>query len=105
MSPLGRVVLLLTTLMLLMSLCECDPPTTVHITDCLSNKQWLNFHCKSKNDDLGSRVLAPTNSYKFSFHPNVWATTLFYCSMYWQGDKKLHWFNIFEAQRDITCTE
>ena len=63
MSPLGRVVLLLTTLMLLMSLCECDPPTTVHITDCLSNKQWLNFHCKSKNDDLGSRVLAPTNSY------------------------------------------
>ncbi|KAK4572415.1 hypothetical protein RGQ29_030741 [Quercus rubra] len=75
-----------------MSLCECDPPTTVlHITDCLSNKQWLNFHCKSKNDDLGSRVLAPTNSYKFSFHPDVWATTLFYCSMYWQGDKKLHW--------------
>lgn len=105
MSPLRRVVLLLTTHMLLMSLCECDPPTTVHITDCLSNKQWLNFHCKSKNDDLGSRVLAPTNSYKFSFQPDVWATTLFYCSMYWQGDKKLHWFNIFEAQRDITCTD
>ncbi|KAK7850423.1 s-protein like protein 5 [Quercus suber] len=85
MSPLRRVVLLLTTLMLLMSLCECDPPTT--------------------NDDLGSRVLAPTNSYKFSFHPDVWATTLFYRSMYWQADKKLHWFNIFEAQRDITCTD
>ncbi|KAK7850421.1 s-protein like protein 4 [Quercus suber] len=74
--------------MLLMSLCECQPPTTVHITNCLSNKQWLNLHCKSKNDDLGSKELSPTNSYHFSFHPG-----------------KLHWFDIYKAQRDIACTD
>ena len=34
-----------------------------------------------------------------------WDQTRFYYSMYWQGDQKLHWFNIYKAQRDIVCTD
>ncbi|KAL5542507.1 hypothetical protein UlMin_010217 [Ulmus minor] len=59
----------------------------------------LTVHCKSKHSDLGSQVLAPGNKFEFSFKPNIFGTTLFFCGMSWQYST-LHWFDIYSGHRD-----
>ncbi|CAG7900258.1 unnamed protein product, partial [Brassica rapa] len=58
----------------------------------------LTVHCKSKNDDLGVHMVAANKDYHFSFQPNVWKTTLFFCGFQWNNQFKR--FNIFDATRD-----
>ncbi|XP_021607739.1 self-incompatibility protein S1 [Manihot esculenta] len=57
---------------------------TVNITNNLGANIELNFHCKSKNDDLGQQQLPYKGFWYFKFRPNFWGTTLFYCSMNWE---------------------
>ncbi|KAL1360424.1 hypothetical protein AAHE18_04G176000 [Arachis hypogaea] len=58
----------------------------------------LLVHCKSKDDDLGSHVLAQGQFYEFSFTPNWVGNTLFFCSF--QFDGTCHRFDIYKDHRD-----
>ncbi|CAI0376955.1 unnamed protein product [Linum tenue] len=64
----------------------------------------LRIHCKSKDDDLGVYTLKTLDDFIFKFRPNIWGTTLFYCSMDW-GEGQTHWFDIYIFDRDYRrCT-
>ena len=52
----------------------------------------LDYHCKSKNDDLGIRTLQPNGEWKFSFHFSWVAVTEFYCCF---------WYDNFQATFDV----
>ena len=58
----------------------------------------LKAYCKSKDDDLGSHVIAPHLFYEFSFHPNFFPNTLFFCKFWWGNES--HWFDIYNESRD-----
>ncbi|XP_013603634.1 S-protein homolog 5 [Brassica napus] len=58
----------------------------------------LTVHCKSKDNDLGVHMVAAKTDYHFSFQPNIWKTTLFFCSFQWNNQVKR--FDIFDAPRD-----
>ncbi|KAI4369946.1 hypothetical protein MLD38_018337 [Melastoma candidum] len=42
----------------------------------------LEVHCKSKDNDLGSITLPPKGEWGFTFQPNIWRTTLFFCDLW-----------------------
>ncbi|MBA0746584.1 hypothetical protein Gogos_009090 [Gossypium gossypioides] len=67
----------------------------------LQNGTFLTIHCKSKQDDLGVHLLAYRDYFEVKFRPNMFGTTLFYCSMQWDATR--HWFDIYTSERD-TCT-
>ncbi|KAL0551305.1 hypothetical protein IC582_010391 [Cucumis melo] len=76
---------------------------TVNITNALKgiNNQ-LTIHCRSGDDDLGFHQLPHLASYAFSFRPNFWGTTLFYCTYEWLGF--FHYFDTYKDVRDrIKC--
>ncbi|KAF2618052.1 hypothetical protein F2Q68_00038288 [Brassica cretica] len=58
----------------------------------------FTVHCKSKDNDLGVHMVAAKTDYHFSFQPNIWKTTLFFCSFQWNNQVKQ--FDIFDAPRD-----
>ncbi|CAL1384197.1 unnamed protein product [Linum trigynum] len=74
-------------------------PTTVRVENRVEGGAELKLHCKSKDDDLGVRVLGTRDQFVFRFRPNLWGTTLFYCSMNW-GEGQVHWFDIYIFYRD-----
>jgi hypothetical protein len=45
----------------------------------------FNVHCKSKDDNLGDRVIHNNEYYYGEFRPNIWGTTLFFCHISWIG--------------------
>ena len=75
-----------------------NPEITVKITNALKVQNQLTVHCKSGNDDLGVHKLTPWARYYFSFHPNLWGSTLFYCSFHWPGSS--YYFDIYKDKRD-----
>ncbi|CAJ1949820.1 unnamed protein product [Sphenostylis stenocarpa] len=42
----------------------------------------VRLHCRSKNDDLGERVLAFRQHWEWKFNDNVISSTLFWCNMH-----------------------
>ncbi|KAJ4834838.1 hypothetical protein Tsubulata_041775 [Turnera subulata] len=93
--------LLLTFLSLLLfsfTITLCAAKTKVHIKNTLEGGQVLNFHCKSKNDDLGVQLLHPGEEWMFRFTVNIWETTLYFCRFWWGAES--HWFDIYKASRD-----
>ncbi|XP_038698050.1 S-protein homolog 4-like [Tripterygium wilfordii] len=71
-----------------------------HVNNDLGPGIALTLHCKSAEDDLGEHVLQyHDQGFQFTFRPNVWGVTLFYCSFSWQGGP-IHWFNIYDDNRD-----
>ncbi|KAJ9182382.1 hypothetical protein P3X46_006383 [Hevea brasiliensis] len=102
MSPfIARSLSLVMVFLLLMSSCEAwffPKKQTVSITNVLGKGLELTIHCKSKDDDLGTREIPFNGNFSFRFRPNFMDTTLFYCNMTWQG--QTHGFDIYIAQRD-----
>ncbi|CAK9329254.1 unnamed protein product [Citrullus colocynthis] len=82
-----------------------SPPITVNITNALKGQNnQLTVHCKSGDDDLGVHQLPHLISYAFTFRPNFWGSTLFYCTFQWPG--WTHYFDIYKDSRDRTrCNE
>ncbi|ESR33770.1 hypothetical protein CICLE_v10007065mg [Citrus x clementina] len=76
------------------------PRITVIVNNDLDNRLDLTVHCKSKNDDLGERHLPYHNSFQFSFRPNFWGRTVFFCSMHWPPEHEIYWFDIYVTTRD-----
>ena len=61
-----------------------------------SNVNSLYVHCRSKDDDIGEHWLAVGQIIAWSFHENVWSTTLFHCYAQWGNQKK--YFNAYEYE-------
>ncbi|KAJ4834837.1 hypothetical protein Tsubulata_041774 [Turnera subulata] len=76
---------------------KCSAKTKVRVVNKLEDRQDLHLHCKSKDDDLGTQVVTPDGIWTFSFDPNFWGTTQFFCRFWWNGDS--HWFHIYRASR------
>ncbi|CAI0472854.1 unnamed protein product [Linum tenue] len=72
----------------------------VTVTNLLYRHHYLTMHCKSKDDDLGVRVLPKRGSWSWHFVPNFWGTTLFFCAFKWDTSNGLHWFDIYVQKRD-----
>lgn len=62
----------------------------------------ITIHCKSNDDDLGFHTLMPTKSYNFTFVPNIFFKTLFFCSFTWQGEE-LHYLDVYNGSREQKC--
>ncbi|CAL0311195.1 unnamed protein product [Lupinus luteus] len=86
----------------LMSLSEGQlplrPKKTVHIINSLANSINLKVHCKSKDNDLGFHDVTFGNIYKFEFGPNIFGTTLFFCTFQWND--KVHTVTVYNAATD-----
>ncbi|KAL9279213.1 S-protein 3 [Arabidopsis thaliana] len=70
----------------------------VRITNRLGDGLTLNLHCKSADDDLGLKILAPNGSWSLKFRTSIVGTTLFYCHFTWPGQSKR--FDIYDDDRD-----
>lgn len=96
-----RKAVLLTVLFLFtLTLCDARKRRYIRVKNELkaNGDLSLTVHCKSKNHDIGVKVLAPHGSFEFSFKPNIWGTTLYYCSFSWRG--QLKWFDVYRDKRD-----
>lgn len=70
----------------------------VHVVNNLGAGKTLFAHCQSKNDDIGNRTIAPGAEITWSFKPNFFGTTLYWCytrmdhehtafDVYWEESK------------------
>uniref|UniRef100_A0A7N0UH07 S-protein homolog n=1 Tax=Kalanchoe fedtschenkoi TaxID=63787 RepID=A0A7N0UH07_KALFE len=59
----------------------------------------IKVHCKSKEDDMGEHTLWNGMHTTFSFRPNVFYTTAYWCDVYW-NDKWVV-FDAYDHFRDI----
>lgn len=75
-----------------------NPITHVTVYNYLESKNFT-IHCKSKDDDLGTHVIAPGNSFTWKFQANLFVTTLFFCGVEWQDGHGT--FDIYKAKRDL----
>ncbi|KAK3419602.1 hypothetical protein EUGRSUZ_G00233 [Eucalyptus grandis] len=71
--------------------------TYVEINNNLPAEITLKVHCKSKDDDLG--ICDITQFWGFSFTPNFFGGTLFFCSFTLPG--QFEWFDIYNQTRDF----
>lgn len=83
-----------------------DEKTRVRIINHLKDNKALRVHCKSGDEDIGSKLLRNNEYFEWAFDINFWGTTLYYCSFNWKGAGSIHWFDIFIYSRDkYTCTD
>ena len=59
----------------------------------------LSAHCKSKDSDLGLKVVPFGGNFSFHFRPGFWGTTLFFCRMEWKYSTAKY-FDIYSGERD-----
>ncbi|XP_022735410.1 S-protein homolog 5-like [Durio zibethinus] len=104
MNPSSQNLLLISCLLSLTLLFIASEaiflPRKAHviISNDLNTGSDLTIHCKSYDDDLGVWVLPPNKDYEFTFRPIILGSTLYYCSMQWNGG--FHWFDIYDQKRD-----
>ncbi|KAL3850252.1 hypothetical protein ACJIZ3_012134 [Penstemon smallii] len=72
----------------------------VRVTNGLDNNRVMTVHCQSRDDDIGYHVLEEGSAIGWSFNPNIWVTTLFYCDVK-MGDSNIWYhFDAYDARRD-----
>ena len=76
-----------------------EAKTHVYISNKVGPGTDITPRCKSKDDDLGAKIVPYNTSYDFSFVSNIWATTLFFCSVSW-GTSDFHYFDANDAAID-----
>ncbi|KAK1395379.1 S-protein-like [Heracleum sosnowskyi] len=72
------------TILLISGTCFADLHVAIFNT-LPGNTPPLGLHCKSGDDDLGHQSLGVGGMYTWSFLPNFWGTTLFWCNFWWDG--------------------
>lgn len=72
--------------------------TRVTITNNLEGSNFT-IHCKSKDDDMGTHVIAPQENYSWEFKVNFWHTTLFFCGVSWRDGSLV--YDFYKASRDL----
>ncbi|KAF8394211.1 hypothetical protein HHK36_020418 [Tetracentron sinense] len=78
--------------------------THVRIANDLAEGLNLTLHCKSKDDDLGIKIVPYHYYYEWSFKVNIFETTLYFCAMNWRDASGT--FDVYVAKRDrFRCTE
>ncbi|GKV35302.1 hypothetical protein SLEP1_g43599 [Rubroshorea leprosula] len=99
-SPLKQSVLLMFFLLMATSEAGFFKKRRVHvvISNDIAPGIDLKIHCKSKDDDLGEQILPNKGTWGFTFRPNFWGTTQFFCSFVWQSN--LRYFDAFISERD-----
>ncbi|CAL0299643.1 unnamed protein product [Lupinus luteus] len=73
-------------------------PVTVSVMNYLQGNLNLTVHCKSKDNDLGIRVLPVYGRYQWQINANVLKTSLFSCSLSMR-DGSLS-YDIYSYERD-----
>ncbi|KAL0701968.1 hypothetical protein Bca4012_058090 [Brassica carinata] len=66
----------------------------VVITNYAVNKEVMNVHCSSSENDLGLKHISYHQTFTFHFKVNWKATTKFRCHVTWRGGGD-HWFTAF----------
>lgn len=84
------------------SLVPGERHTVVKVSNNAPTKN-LTVHCQSKNNDLGFHTLTPGQDFNFSFYPNVWYTTLFFCGIKWPDQPKTNYLDVYKGWRDRGC--
>ncbi|CAN0908166.1 S-protein homolog 3 [Linum grandiflorum] len=87
-------------LILTMASAQIIRTADVTITNWLTGRLYLNLQCKSKQDDLGEKVVPKWRSYSWHFTPNFWGTTQFFCAFSWDGSEGVRWFDMYVQKRD-----
>ncbi|KAF9619875.1 hypothetical protein IFM89_009657 [Coptis chinensis] len=76
----------------------------VYVNNLIAPNILLYNHCKSKENDLGLQKVAYGHNQTWSFRVNFFATTLYWCNMYWFNDMSKSYvqggFQIYKATRD-----
>ena len=98
-----RIVLMLALLALLVATSDAGllrhKVSEVVVNDLQDNKT-LTLHCwKRKGRDLGVKALRPHETFEWTFRPNIWGTTKYYCSFQWKG-VLVNWFDLYIRKRD-----
>ncbi|CAH8366679.1 unnamed protein product [Eruca vesicaria subsp. sativa] len=77
---MGSLTQLITVFMMTMfisaTVSQAQKATTVVIHNDLGGGLSLGYHCKSGNDDLGYKSLAPGGSGSFGFKPDIFGRTV-----------------------------
>ena len=92
------IVIFMVTRFISASISQAQRTTTVVIHNDLEGGLSLGYHCKSGDDDLGYKSLAPGGSGSFDFNPDIFGRTLFFCSFSWNSES--HSFDIYSQKRD-----
>ncbi|KAF3457471.1 hypothetical protein FNV43_RR02129 [Rhamnella rubrinervis] len=77
-------------------------PFKVHVLIRNDVGSTLKLHCKSADDDLGVKVVPPSQTWDFRFRSSFWGNTRFYCSVEWPG--AAHNFDAYVEHRDACTT-
>ncbi|MFS8004762.1 putative plant self-incompatibility S1 [Helianthus anomalus] len=76
----------------------------VHINSDIIDDDSVTVHCRSKDEDLGTRVLrSPNLEFEWSFCDNIGLTTLFYCHFWWKNFEQT--FDVFNHKLSRWCNE
>ncbi|VVB03191.1 unnamed protein product [Arabis nemorensis] len=74
MDSLKQFIVIFIMTMLVSATMSRARRTTVVMYNDLGGGLSLRYHCKSKDDDLGDRSMAPGGSWSFGFTPNLFGT-------------------------------
>ncbi|KAK7349443.1 hypothetical protein VNO77_06815 [Canavalia gladiata] len=75
------------------------PRSFVRVTNLLNEGLPFTIHCKSRDDDLGAHDVSNKGTYQWSFHRNIFGTTLFFCGIHWRDGSMV--YDVYKASRDI----
>ncbi|CAN0863566.1 S-protein homolog 3 [Linum grandiflorum] len=70
---------------------------TIHLTNNLTLGKTLNAHCRSKDNDIGLKQIAPGCELSWSFSSNFFCTTLFWCHLY--VEDKFLIFDVYNCKK------
>lgn len=76
------------------------PKYTVRIENDIANDS-IRAHCKSKNKDLGDRILPYKGNFQWEFCQNYFQTTLYFCHFYWKSKQQV--FDVFNKKLASKC--
>lgn len=63
----------------------------------------IRYHCASKDDDFGYKTLNVDQSFRWSFCPNFFPNTLYFCHLWWgQKDQAFEVYNELKFDKKTT---